>query len=436
MEPKDSLEKNKHSFLRSKQQIAIEYLRRTGFLSPVMREIANHATKFFSLSILGYIITFIAGVVIARILSKEEFGQFALIGAYLGICGFFEGGGFSIALTQSVARGHHGLYRRSMLISFIGTIIGIALVGSIAWFTPLRDKIEGFTALYVAAAFWPFIIGLGKWAVFLDGKKKFATAKAWGVTKNVLSSIAVIVVVLLLGPSLIAIVICSYGVLLLWNLLCSYKVWRKEVENDSVEPGIMRYGFMTSLYRISFPIAGHIDKFIIVSCLGLKELAVYYIATRIWGEIRVFQRELTKLLIPYYANMSALNRGVRRKIWVSFLIYTLGITLFAFTILPPVINILFDGKYNESIFIAQILIISTPILMLDLLFRRFITSKKDISGFRNITIIPNIFRILLFAIFIPAFKINGAVFSIVLTHMVMLSVTMLTVKKFYKSQTP
>ena len=76
------------------------------------------------LNVLRQVLGVAAVVVLTRVLTKEQFGNYQGILAVVGICSAFTLTGLGSVIVQSVARGHEGTYRAAVRMSFIGAILG------------------------------------------------------------------------------------------------------------------------------------------------------------------------------------------------------------------------------------------------------------------------------------------------------------------------
>lgn len=398
-------------------------------ITPAIKSIIQSASKVLSLSAVTSIVNVLLLLGIADIVDRELYGRFVLISSLLGMAGFFQGGGLSDSLIQTVARGYHGLYRKSIFISFLGSFIGLWLLTAIYYFSGVLVKINSNRALVIALLLWPFICSMNKWPYFLMGEKKYVKSKIFILVRSALPKLLTIII-MLKTSSLVAFISVYYGVMLICDCFFTALTFHFDVKNETIEKGIMRYAFHASLYKIIEPVAVNADRFLLGAFLPIEQIAIYDVAVRLWKEWIVLMRQVVGMLTPYFSVIQVLTKKMMKKILAITIAYSFVIIPLVLIVIPLLIHIIFKNKYDQSIPLLQILLYSTPLTFLDLMFKMFVVSKKDIKSYRNLYTYPNIFKLVAVVTCVPYFKLPGAILSLVVTQAVRLFVTFVSVKKY------
>ena len=176
-----------------------------------------------------------------------------------------------------------------------------------------------------------------------------------------------------------------------------------------VETGSIQYGIKTTLYSSLNIIANHIDKLLIYGFFSPASLALYFAAERMSELTKSIGQNLAAVLAPRFAKTESYTDRLDRIL--NFFSIGLGasIIIFAFTILPRIMDILFGENYIEAIPYAQALLCTLAIGNHASLRNRFVNSKLDEKSNRDITILMSLIRICASAVFVPIFGILGAV---------------------------
>ena len=222
------------------------------------------------------VLTFLFGIVLARLLVPADFGILLTISIYTGIAGFVAGGGMGQALVRAkeAAKKDYDIVFTLQLI--IGSLIYTTFFFSAPWLakwydTPLYTELLRVSAL--SFIFRPFVNLPGS---ILQREMRFKEKAGVGVASLLISSIISIVMAY-----------TGYGVWsLIWggiigaavsaSLLIPLANWRPRLSLEFRRGrDIVRYGMLVSISDIVYYLRSQVSIFILSRTLGPASLGLY-----------------------------------------------------------------------------------------------------------------------------------------------------------------
>lgn len=221
-------------------------------------------------------LTFLFGIVLARLLVPEDFGMLLTIQVFTGFAGLISGGGMGQALIRAKTATAQDYNIAFTLQLIIGCLIYSAFFFAAPWFAhwysdPIYTDLLRLSALsfvYRPLANLPSSI--------LHRQMRFKAQTIVGITSLLVSS----------GVS-IGLAYLGYGVWsLIWggiagsaisaSLLLSIAKWRPKLSGDFRRGrDIVRYGFFVSINDIVFYLRSQISIFILSRTLGPASVGLY-----------------------------------------------------------------------------------------------------------------------------------------------------------------
>ncbi len=368
---------------------------------------------------------------VVRALSKESFGEYHFILSCIGILTIFSLKDLNNSIMQAIARGFAGTYRKAVPISFLGSCISsVILAGLAGWYFYYENSALGL-GFAIAACLFPFTHGLMQWNSIHMGAEKFGSYFLH-------NSLALLIMYpLIIGGVLIypgTILIPLTFVLLIpaiQNICLTILSYRKIPADAPVENGNIEYGIKTTFYSALNIAAMHIDKLLLFFFLSPVILATYVAAERVADLFRNLAQDLSVVLAPKFAKYDHYTSTLDRYLKIFVFAYGSIIIIFAFTVLPWLMTLLFGANYADAIPYAQALLCSVTIGNMATLKFRFIRSKIDTVSFRNVTVYTSLGRIIASLILIPWLGITGAVISAFLYRIFLTLTGKARIKKNY-----
>lgn len=391
------------------------------------KSLVKNTIFIFALNALQRIFGLAMVFVLVRSLDQSQFGDYQFILSLVGILTIFSLPGLTNAVMQSSAREMMGTYRASLKLSLLYSLLGsLILFGIGTWYLFFKEN-DLYLAFYISSIFFPLAHSLKNWKAVIMGKENFSSILVIEglftfVTTCLIIGISLVKPGVVTWPLLIVLAVPSIK-----NLICTGYLLKKINHGAPIEEGSLSYGMKTTLYSSFNIIANHLDKLLIYFFISPTSLAIYFVAERMSELTKSIGQNLAAVLAPRFAKMENYTARVDKVLDIFSIGLGVAIIIFALTVLPWVMGMLFGEKYNEAIPFAQVLLCSVVIGNYASLKNRFINSKLDGKSNRDITMWSSLIRIASSAFLVPFYGIWGAVaaafiyrifLAIIVTHII------------------
>ncbi len=358
---------------------------------------------------------FLTSIAFANLLAPEVFGAYKYILSINSILLITTLAGMDSAITQSVARGYDGTLalgvRTKMKWGVLGSIISLA----IALYYFFQGNMVFAIAFSITAVFVPFVESFDMFNSLLWGKKLFDVQTKYNVAKKVIA-LAAMIGVIFFTKELYIILSVYFLSIVLPNLYLYYRIKKRYVENDNVDPESISYGKnLSGIYVISL-LLGEFDKILVFHYVGAVDLAIYSLAIAPTDQIKGLLKNLNSLAMPQFSQRTVeeIKKGIWHKVWILGLTTTLLVAIYV--ALAPFFFQLFFPKYISSIHFSQILAISLiPIVLAGFIYT-VLEAQKAQRQLYNYNLYSNIVNLIILFPLIYSFGIWGAVFSRLITR--------------------
>ncbi len=375
---------------------------------------------------IGQVIQIVVGillsVVLARFTSEKILGQYNFLISILTIFSIISLPGINVSLLRSVARKKHGTYKKAVKFSFLWSLAGLPLTLLIgAYYYFYDEQIIGI-GIFVAAIFSPLIFPFASWDSLYQGQSKFSISTYFNSIKTVIIA-GFVSVSIFFGKDNLILIFISYLASNTFTNLLFYYLSFKHIKNDDIENSWKKSSYKLSLIAVISLIYDHADKIIIGVFFEPEKLAVYSIAVSIIIYLRTAIKMLIRVIMPklFAADKELLQNILRKYIVKFFVVLILGSIVFYF-LLPFVITILYSTKYENSVFYAQIYLISIPATGLVMFLQNYLIAFNSETLMIKVKLIFTVLNLLLYILLIPYFGIFGAVVSSIIYYYMLLFV--------------
>jgi len=392
--------------------------------------LARNFTWLMGLRILQQGFGLIGIYFLARGLSKETLGSYALLLSIVSICTIFTFPGLNSSTAQGAARGYFGIYRHAVKISFTGSILG-SLVCLAAMLFFEKEHPDLATVLLFVSAIFPFSHGLKQWESILTGTENFKTIFLLGTLASLITYSSMILGVLFFPDQIFVPVLAVIVVPATINLISTTFFLRRE-EKQSTESGAVNYGLKSSVYLAINTLANHLDKFLLFYFLSPAFVAIFIAAEKFSELSKNIIQDFTAILMPLFARSSLYTKDLDKKLKIIGILFSICLIVFSFTILPWLTIAIFSEQYADAIPYAQGLMISVAIGIHATLSARYITAKLDEVSVRDIYVSISLARIILTRILVPFFGLWGAVFSAIIYRLLSTGIVRFIIVKRYR----
>lgn len=362
----------------------------------------------FSAALANFILAFF----FARFLTKEIYGTYSYILAWISVFGIFALPGMDKAVIQSVSNGFEnslilGL-KKKIKYGSLGTLASL-LLGAYYFYN--GNPILAW-AFFVGAVFIPFINSFQIYNAYLIGKKEFKKQTLYLILSQLFIALTLITAIFLTQN-----IIYLVGVYLLANLIPSSifflrtKIIANLTKSDgSKDPGITSFAKHLSLINVVSTISGYLDQFLAFHFLGPANLATYTFAVAPPEQIKGLFQSIPDLALPKFSERSEedLKKTIKRKSIILFIFAALVVGIYI--LLAPWLYKIFFPRYLDSVFLSQIFAISmlnTPATFII----PALTAHKKIKQLYWFNIISPVFQISIMTILTPIYGLIGLILA-------------------------
>ena len=164
-------------------------------------------------------------------------------------------------------------------------------------------------------------------------------------------------------------------------------------------------------------VASQIDKIMLPFFFTFTELGIFTIAMIIPEMIKGFIKTTGALLYKKYANINSRNffRKIK-KITIPLSLVTIALLTVAILATPFVIQTVYGRAYHSAILPAQLLILSILVYPFSMIFLTYFQSKEKTKVIFKQNMISSIFKIIIQAVLIPFFGLNGLIISLIISR--------------------
>jgi O-antigen/teichoic acid export membrane protein len=368
---------------------------------------------------------------LARSMSKDSFGEYNMVLNAVGIAGLTSLTGLNNSLMQAVARGFIGTYRAVVPIAFGSSFLGsIGLLAMSGWYFADSQTQIAWGCL-AAAVLFPLAYGLTQWKSVVIGQERFHELLLHDGGSSALTYGLVIVSVLLWPGDYVFPLVVTLLVPAIYNLVVTAMKYREIPSDASVEHQNVRYGIRTTFYSGLGAIGSNLDRVLVFSFMSPAALALFVAASRIPDLLVGAIQDVSAVIAPRLAKHDSYTKRVDRIFTVMSMIYGIVIFAVAFLAIPWLVPFLFGDNYADAVPYAQALVCSVAIGNQANLRFRFIRSRIDELGFRDITLFTSAVRLAAFVALVPPFGITGAVVAMFIYRLALVGIVRIVIKRHY-----
>lgn len=377
-----------------------------------LRYFSKNLSYMFANNIITIVLAMALSIMLARVLSKDVFGQYNFIISIFGLISILSMSGMNTSLTRSCAKGFEGSFKEATKSRIRWGSIGSFVLFIIGLYYYIEGSFSLSFGFMVTAIFFISYFSFRTFYGYLLGKKRF---KSWSLY---LSSVVIVVnistvIIAYYFRNLIIIILVLLGISSLMNAIFLLKTL-KESRNDKIDKETIPYGKHLTLVNSVSIIKSHLDKIIIGFLLGFEALAIYSVAVTIPRQIKPIWSIITNIIFPDISRKSkkdaysAIKKRFKYIILLGVIIIIIGII-----IIPPIISYFYSEKYIEAIFYAQLLMIST-IGGTSIILVNLATAQKKLNHIYKISIIPPIIYIVLLFLLTLLYGLMGTALAAII----------------------
>ena len=331
-------------------------------------------TGFFSIfisNVFSKVIVFLGGIIIVRILSKEDYGIYSYIVNCIAMLCILEDFGASNATMQLLNEENDNLTRKKAFLKYgikmglLASLISVILIMLSPWFYPFT--IEEARKLTPILFLMPVLTTIYSFinAVLRSNLKntRFAIVQIVATVAHYVYIIPLILVFGVFGGIISQ--YFTYATILIIGIIVSYKYFiikgKEENLSKSEKSGFLKLALATQFNNAIDKLLIILDVFLIGLLISNSEqIANYKTATIIPQAIGFLPACVAMYIVPYFVrnnkNYKWIKKNYNRLIRYGMAFYGI-ITLMLFMFAKFIVTIVFGTQYIESVTIFRILII-------------------------------------------------------------------------------
>ncbi|MEK7549630.1 MAG: oligosaccharide flippase family protein [Patescibacteria group bacterium] len=331
-------------------------------------------------------------VAFARLASKELYGQYQFIIAFIAFFSFLSLPGLNVVTLREAVHGNMSALRQAVQKSFFWGI-GISVISVLygAYLVLTGGPHLGF-ALMAGGVIAPFFYAPNNWYVFYEGRLDFRSSTVRIIITQILLFLFMFAG-LFFHLSILFLVVFYFAIQAFLNIYFYTEV-SKQIEKVSTQVLDMRFALLATFQKFSWSLSESLQIFIIAFLYGFEMLAVFQVAYLLIAAFSGFVGAFSSLYFPLIMKKERVLVG--KSLFHNLLLGILG--AFAYILFLKLFFLFFYGEaYQQSLQLAYSFSLLVVFIPLRLYIINFFTAHKE-----NVAVIvANIFSnsIALFAFF-------------------------------------
>lgn len=367
-------------------------------------------------------------------LPKETFGEYRYLLSVASVIGIFYLSGYTTTITQEIAKGNLNFYtsaaKNVFYSSLIGTIISLVLSG---YYIFNQNYTLGLGLLLIGVT-TPFLNKYLLATSFFFGQKEFKKNAKLVLIPDIISTI-VLVIVSYFNSSTVILLFSYLATNLIGNLIIHRQVTSKLEIATSTEKFSLWQLFKSfdkdSLHYSMINLIGvvgiNLDKLLIFTLIGSKELAIFFFAQAIPLQARGMLRIIHNLTFSKFVNKEINILRVYSSITVLFFLGLIGVATYI-VISPYIFKYLFP-QYIDSIYVSQMYSLSLITYPAIYLLSGILFAKNMKEQILRLALISNFSSMVLMFASISYYGVSGLIYSAIVNSILILILNLFYVTK-------
>jgi O-antigen/teichoic acid export membrane protein len=356
----------------------------------------------------GAVLSIVITVAFANLVSPETYGTYRYLMVVFGILTVFTLPSMNLALTTSVAKGYEGLLGRALESRIRWGFLGGVGALLVALYHLVSSGDAGVVrGLILVAIAVPFQDSLNIWSGFLRGRQLFRENAIYTIITRLSSALSVLCV-LVLHPTLTAILIAYFLPYIIARILILKRVERSFQPNDCRDESLLSYGRHLSFIQFFNVAVNSLDGILIFNMLGPASLALYNVASVPVAKLQQFFSLLGELALPRFSatRKSVVTRSLVARM-LKLMIFVVVIMGSYVAVAPLLFKIVFPryiGAVGYSEWLALTLL-AFPFSFIYTFFQAH-ALKWEITVYNTVI---RVAQLCLTVFLVPRYGITGAV---------------------------
>lgn len=372
--------------------------------------LASNSFWLTSDQMIANVISFGLSIIYANLLNKEIYGTYRYFLSAYGLIALISIPGLYTSLTRSISRGFDGNlglgFKQKLRWSLLGSLVAIVLAG---YYYFKANQLLGTGFMMIAVAL-PLAESFALYVCLLEGKKLFKQEVIYNIIISSLSALAIIVAVYFYH-NIYSLLVAYFTALIIPRFIFYKLSIKKYKSNNNIDPEMNDFTKKINAFQIFSNATQYIDKILLFTMLGAKELAIFSFAIALPDRIKSLFRVAGTISFPKFANKTEIEikQSIRQKIPLYAGLILFIILIYFFTA-PLIFKYLFP-QYLESVRLTQIIALSS-IYAVTYPIGAYLSAHKRVKELFTISSSSFILGLTSMLIFIPIYGIWGAVIGL------------------------
>lgn len=362
---------------------------------------------------------FFLNVLLVRYLSYEDLGNYKLFFSVLNILILLSINGLGTSVTKAVAKKFKAFFKKAVIVSALFSFIASAVLIVLA-FSYYRDS-EIKWALLLASFIVPIYYGFNTWEPYYYGEKRFKTVfllnSLIGGTRFLTCAL-----ILYFYRNYFYTIIAYLLIVSVYNLIFFFWII-KRIEPEKVEKkkekDYLKHGFKLTGSSAVSVVAKNIERIILNSVSSATMVGIYSVVS----VFPTFIKNSLKILInvptvKLASRSEADNRRIIKKGLVFIFLFGLLVFAVFWAITPLLLKFFFKVDDPGMVYYGRLLLIPIVFMPISLTIKYLASYQGSGSSVLKLFTTIDIIKLVLLAIFIPLYKIEGIIIALILAEFI------------------
>lgn len=368
-------------------------------------------------------VAFFTTPIFARLLSKNEFGEFNNVTSWVAILFIFTSCDLYTSIIRAKLDFEDDLDSYAFSVLTLGSIITLVIFFLTFLFKDTIFNLMGIDQKYFYIIFL-YLITIQGYFSFITLERAKYRYKEFSIISGisiVFASLASVIAVIFSRNKLDARIYGWYIPYILMGILLYFKVYKT---GKKINKNYYKYALALSLplvpHLLSMTILASSDKIMITKIIGAEKTAIYSIGYIIANIITILIDSLNKAWAPWFLDTLKIGKeNIIKKITKYYYIVFIILIIFILLIAPEILIILGGEKYSTAIELIPPFLVGGLFQFLYTLYVQFEFFEKKMKYVAIATSIAAISNVGLNFIFIPKFGFIAASYTTLISYMIL-----------------
>lgn len=405
----------------------------------IKKKIRLESAVYLISNIIMQVLAFLSIILLMKYLPIEVYGQYTYNFEFVLLIGIVAETGFRSYYTRTFSQSSQikNTYKTLQFTHFIISILLLVLILILAKFTQVNsDVFTNIVILSIGYICFSFLVPINS-LMISKGEKKYIVYKdiLTGFTKLVL---VVVVIYFNLAETFLYLIYYLLFIILtiLYFIIKNTNLQYSFLFNYSISKNkscfFLKKSLPFTILVVSNVLYNKLDVVMLENFKGVEEVAIYAGAYKFIYPFMFISSIIMFSVLPKLSKYHKQN-SIFREITDVSVTYLLSIGIFlSFSLLifsEELFKILFENKFEDSIFLFQLLVPYLPVVFFYGVYTNLIVSKHKEKFMLKINILMLFANFLLNLIVIPAYGAMGATLSTLVCEILIFFITAIFVYK-------